>query len=232
MVVDDEPLARRVLEKYIAAVPSLTLVKQCGDAIEAAAYLHAHSVDVIFLDIQMPELTGLEFLKTLPRQPQIILTTAYCEYALAGYEYSVVDYLLKPFSFERFLKAVNKTARLAAKQTHDQTAKSKTADGFVFLRTEKVDHRVKYSAIRYLEGYGNFVKVFTDQGMLLVSETMTKIEERLPKDMFLRVHKSYIVAVVRIDCIEGNIIRLKNDIIPIGRHYKQEVERVLSRFRI
>ena len=232
LIVDDEPLARRVLEKHISALPSLELVKACSSAMEAAAYLHEHPVDVMFLDIKMPELTGLDFLKTLSDPPHVILTTAYSEYALEGYEYSVVDYLLKPISFERFLKAVNRVSeRIEKKLAPEKRVDSKKDDEFIFLRADKIEHKVMFSDIRYIEGCGNFVKVYVKSKMILVAETMATISERLPEDVFVRVHKSYVVSVRKIDCIEGNLIKIGEKVIPIGKTYKRDVERVIRKYR-
>ena len=233
MIVDDEPLARRVLEKHIALLPSLELVKECANAMEAAAYLHAHPVDVMFLDIKMPELTGLDFLETLSNPPHVILTTAYSEYALEGYEYSVVDYLLKPISFERFLKAVNKVSeRIEKSQVPERRTDSKVKDHFIFLRADKVEHKVMLSEIRYIEGCGNFVKVHTKNKMIMVAETMATIEERLPGDVFIRVHKSYLVSIRKIDSIEGNMIRIGEKVIPIGKTHKRDVDRMMQRHEL
>ena len=231
--MDDEPLARRVLEKYIDTLPSLELVKQCSNAMEAAAYLHTHSVDVMFLDIKMPELTGLDFLKTLAHPPQIILTTAYSEYALEGYEYSVKDYLLKPISFERFLKAINKiTPKILSPISNNAEQNRSKKDEFIFLRADKIDHKISFSDIQYIEGCGNFIKVYTDDKMLMVSVTMANIENSLPSDRFIRTHKSYIVSLHRIDQVEGNMIRMGDKTIPIGNQYKMTVRQILQRFQL
>jgi len=233
LVVDDEPLARRILEKHISCVPSLELVKQCSNAMEAAAYLHTKTVDIMFLDIKMPELTGLELLKTLPNPPHVIITTAYSEFALEGYEYSITDYLLKPISFERFLKAVN---RIIPKTRETDFLAGSTAseikDDFIFLRADKIDHKVSFSTIKFIEGCGNFVKVFTDNKMLVVAETMTTMEKNLPPDRFLRTHKSYIVSIQKIEKVEGNIIRMGEKTIPIGKQYKMNVRQILRHFHL
>ena len=228
LVVDDEPLARQVLARHISALAWLELVGECGSAHEAAAYLHDHSVDVMFLDIRMPGLTGLEFLDTLPYPPQVILTTAYSEYALAGYEYSVVDYLLKPISFERFVTAVNK---LGSPAGHPQATAATAAEhpDFVFLRADRVDHKLRFAEIRYLEGYGNYVKVHLEQETILVSATMARLEKSLPADQFLRVHKSYIVALDRVEQVRFRAMLVGDVEIPIGRSYRREVSDVLER---
>jgi len=234
IVVDDEPLARKVLKKYIDKVPSLELVKQCSNAMEAAACLHEFSVDLMFLDMKMPEMTGMDFIKTLSAPPKIIVTTAYSEYALEGYEHAVIDYLLKPISFKRFLKAVNRVqetiqSRGGGPGTPHSDANPK--DDFIFLWSNKVEHKVKYAAIRYVQGCGNSVDVYTDDEMITVWETMTTVEESLPKSVFLRVHKSFIVAIDKIDKIERNKIRMGETEIPIGKHYKKDVTQMVAAHR-
>ena len=234
IVVDDEPLARKVLKKYIDKVPSLELVKQCANAMEAAACLHESSVDLMFLDMKMPEMTGMDFIKTLSAPPKIIVTTAYSEYALEGYEHAVIDYLLKPISFERFLKAVNRVQETVQSLGGVQETPSGDAyrkDDFIFLWSNKIEHKVKYAAVRYVKGYGNSVEVYTDDEMITVWETMTTVEENLPKSAFLRVHKSFIVAIDKIDEIEQNKIRIGEAEIPIGKHYKRDVTRMVAAHR-
>jgi len=228
LIVDDEPLARRVIENYIARLPSLELMHQCANAIEAAAYLHTHPVDVMFLDIKMPEMTGLDFLKTLTHPPQVIMTTAYSEYALEGYDYSVTDYLLKPIAFDRFLKAVNKIRFL---ESNTETIDESLNETFILLREDKIEHQVQLSKIQYIEGCGNFVRIFTVGQEIIVSETMTHMQSRLPDDQFIRVHKSFIVSLVHINQIEGNIIRMSDKTIPIGRTYKIHLESILQKYR-
>jgi DNA-binding LytR/AlgR family response regulator len=234
IVVDDEPLARKVLKKYIDKVPSLELVKQCPNAMEAAACLHEFSVDLMFLDMKMPEMTGMDFIKTLPAPPKIIVTTAYSEYALEGYEHAVIDYLLKPISFERFLKAVNRVQERDQSPREVQGTQRGDAnrnDNFIFLWSNKIEHKVKYDVIRYVKGYGNSVEVYTDDDMITVWETMKTVEKSLPKSSFLRVHKSFIVAIDKIDKIEGNKIWMGETEIPIGKHYKKDVKQMVAAHR-
>jgi DNA-binding LytR/AlgR family response regulator len=230
IVVDDEPLAHSVLEKYISSLSSLELLKKCNNALEAMSFLHQNKVDLMFLDIKMPELSGIEFLKTLTHPPQIILTTAYSEYALQGYEYSVTDYLLKPFSFERFLKAVNKVINKKVENTSTLSANRESVDDFIFLKADKIDHKVLFSEIKYIEGYGNYIKVFTNNKMLMVAETLATIEKNLPTEMFVRIHKSYIVSIKKIQQIDGNMINIGKKMIPIGKFYKMRVEEMLNKF--
>jgi DNA-binding LytR/AlgR family response regulator len=233
MVVDDEPLAQRVLEKYINSLDSLELVKKCGNGLEALSYLHKDSVDIIFLDIKMPELSGLEFLKTLDNPPQIIITTAYSEYALEGYEYSVVDYLMKPIPFERFLKAVNKVIdKRDTIYNRPSLSTSENTKNFVFLKSDKVNHKVFFSEIQYIEGCGNFIKVYTDDKMLIVSERMTNIENILPGKLFLRIHKSYIVSIKKINQVVENKVKTGDKMLPIGNFYKRRVKDLIKHLGI
>lgn len=236
IIVDDEPLARRVLEKYITSIPSLELMGNCGNAMEAAAFLHQNIVDLMFLDIKMPELTGLDFLKTLTDPPAVILTTAYPQYALEGYEYSVIDYLLKPIAFDRFLKAVNK---LVDKKTKDAVLpatitpipaieKTETLNDFIFLKADKINHKVSYEDIHIIEGCGNYIKVYTSEKILIVSERMTAIEQMLPPHLFIRIHKSYIVSIHHIRETFENKLKIKDKWLPIGNSYKIKIKEIID----
>jgi DNA-binding LytR/AlgR family response regulator len=222
LVVDDEPLARRVIKKYIAVVPSLRFAGECGNASEAATWLRTQKADVMFLDVCMPGVSGLELLDALIDRPLVILTTAYSEYALTGYDYSVVDFLLKPVSFDRFMRAVGK---LTSKTGY--AAKNE----FIFMRAGRADHRVRLQQIRYVEAYGNYVKVFLDGGMIMVAGTLSAMVQMLPPDRFLRVHRSFIVAIDRIDRIASDRVCIGGDEIPIGRSYRSEVGRLIDRRR-
>ena len=232
LVVDDEPLAQRVLEKYISSLRSLELVKKCHNALEASSYLHQYPVDVMFLDIKMPELSGMEFLKTLTHSPQVIITTAYSEFALEGYEYSVVDYLLKPISFERFLKAVNKLEKKHFKHEKIKTISGPITEDFIFFKSDQTHHKIKYRDILYIQAYGNYARVFIRDRVILVSETMTHLEQTLPAELFIRTHKSFIVAIPQIDKIIENKIRINDITIPIGRAYKLKVNDILKKYKL
>ena len=230
IIVDDEPLARRVIKKYLLKIPSLKLVKECSNAIEATSVLHENKIDLIFLDVKMPELSGLEFLKILSDPPLVILTTAFSEYALEGYEYSVVDYLLKPIAFNRFLKSVNKAIERIGEKKSIQTDDDLQEKKYIFLRSDKAEHKINLSDIIYVEGYGNFVKIYFSDKMLLVPETMTAIQDMLPSNKFARVHKSFIVSFEKIDKLEGNTLKIKDKRIPVGKHYKKQFEEQLKKF--
>ncbi|MFH1999716.1 MAG: response regulator transcription factor [Planctomycetota bacterium] len=233
MIVDDEPLARKVLQRHIATLPSLELVKQCDNAAEAAAYLHENGVDLIFLDIKMPGMSGMDFLNTLSDAPRVIVTTAYSEYALEGYEHSVIDYLLKPIALDRFVRAVNKAVQgIALLRADDRSTESPGREDYIFLGADKSEHKVRFSSIRYVEGSGNFVKVFTDEKMIRTPETLTAIAGNLPKERFLRIHKSFIVSIDRIDRFQGNTVEVGKDRLPIGKYYKKDVEEFKAAHRL
>lgn len=225
IIVDDEPLARKVLKQYIGSVSSLELVKECFNAIDAAAFLHENEIDLMFLDIKMPKITGLQFLKTLKSPPLIIITTAFSEFALEGYEFGVVDYLLKPIPFERFLKAINQVReRMSLKNTQPVEKKKLPETDFIILKSDTTEYKVNYSEIMYLEAYGNFVKVHTVNKMLLISENLKSISNKLSKDIFIRIHKSFIVNINRIEKIKGNKVFIGNESIPVGRYYKRDFD--------
>ena len=221
LIVEDEPLAQNVLKKYIGEHPSLELAAVCNDALEAQGTLTQQSIDLVFLDINLPKLSGINFIKTLIHSPLIIFTTAYPEFAVEGFELDAIDYLLKPFSFERFLKAVNKALeKLNAPLTQNST---ENEISFIFLKADKKIHRVELGSIHYIEAVGDYMKVVTDSGQLIINETMKKLQEELPVKSFMRVHKSFIISRNKIKFIEGNYIRVENKSIPIGATYRNEV---------
>lgn len=187
IIIEDEPLAQNVLKKYIGDHPSLELVAVFGDALEAQAILNQQNIHLLFLDINLPKLSGINFIKTLVESPLVIFTTAYPEFAVEGFELNAIDYLLKPFSFERFLKAVNKAIERLS--TSHQSNEGKRAP-FIFLKADKKIHKVDLESIHYIEAVGDYMKVVTDSGQLIINETMKKLQEELPERSFIRVHKS------------------------------------------
>ncbi|TAE08761.1 MAG: DNA-binding response regulator [Bacteroidetes bacterium] len=222
LTIDDEPLAHTILENYIGQVSSLQLVGKCYNAVEAINFLHQNPVELIFLDIQMPLLTGLEMLKTLQNPPHVILTTAYSEFALESYEFGVSDYLLKPIRFERFLKAVNKILQRESKESKTVETPALPTDAYILVKQDGTMHKIALADILYVEGYGNFVKIHVADKYILVAETMTDIQTRLPA--FLRIHKSYLLNINALDKIEGNRIFLHNkQELPLGNSFKQAV---------
>jgi len=225
LIVDDEILAQNVIEKYILATPTLNLVGKCNNAIEALSFLHEQRVDLMFLDINMPEMGGLDMLKTLSNPPKVVFTTAYSEYALESYEYGVVDYLLKPIKFERFMKAVNKVVDIiGAIETEVSQA---TPESTIFIKEDQIQYQVKTSDIHYISAYGNYLKVHTDTKTYVSRETMHEMEASLPPAQFLRVHKSYIISKSSIENISGNRIRVKGDEIPVGDMYKMALREMI-----
>lgn len=220
LIVDDEPSAREVLEQYIADAPMLQHAASCPDALEAMEYLNDHPIDLLFLDINMPKLTGIDFLKTLPDPPEVILSTAYDDYALKGYELDVVDYLLKPFSFDRFLKAVRKAQERLSASTAGPASLKLKADGKLY--------RVPLNEICYIESLGDYVTVHLNDQKLTAYETLKNLEEVLPREHFARVHKSYIVRIPSVEYLEGNMLKVGDQAIPVGKTYKDKILQYFS----
>ncbi len=224
MIVDDEQLARTLLEEYIKKLPQLELAAVCKNPLEAMDVLRHEEVDLMFLDIQMPELTGVEFLKAMHVKPVVIFTTAYSEYALEGYQLDVIDYLVKPFSFERFVKAVNKASELIRlKKLGESEPPAKVKDDFIVVHADHKIYKIKLKDIKYIEGLKEYVSYFTEEKRIIALESLKKLEEILPADRFMRVHRSYIVPVDRIKTMEGNQLEIGGKMIPVGRSYREEV---------
>ena len=239
IIVDDEPLAREVLETYISKFPGMTLLATCQNAIEAFEALNTHKVDLMFLDIQMPQISGIDFLKTLSQPPKVIFTTAYSNYALDGYELNVVDYLLKPIAFDRFVKAINKAMELlkkpqAAKNTPPEIAVEEDDDkpDYIFVKADKKLIKVKFEDIFYIEGLKDYVILHTPGGRIVTLQTMKSLEEKLPTEIFMRVHRSYIVNLNKIDIMEGNMLEVNKKTIPVGKNYKDELLNVINKNRL
>ena len=228
LIIDDEPVAHDIIKGYCDMLPGMQLMKHCYDAFEALAYLKDESVDLIFLDLNLPTLKGFEFLKTLPRAPKIIVTTAYREYALEGYELEITDYLLKPFGFERFLKAVNKVTYSKEQYVTESETNETVKSHSIFLYSNKKYIQVKLDKILYIEAAGNYSKVVFADNNILVREKISDMLELLSKDMFFQVHKSFIVSKPHISSIEGNRINISDHTIPIGKMYKNNVSKLLS----
>lgn len=229
IVIDDEPLALRVIQSHAEKIPFLELIYATTKVLEALTFLQQNQVDLIFLDVQMPELTGLQFMKVLNGRARVILTTAYEKYAFDSYEYDVVDYLLKPVSFERLLKATQKAfhqVRSEKQLTNPiDLAENKietVASDCLFLKTEYKLQKVFYSDILYLEGGKDYVTVYTKTGKILSLATLTRLQESLPYPQFMRVHKSFIVALNKIDSIERQRIFIGGETIPVSDTYKDE----------
>ncbi len=226
LVVDDEPLARRVLEGYIEEHPRLTLTASCKDAVEASTCLESRPVDLIFLDINMPRLDGISFLKSLDQRPAVVLTTAYREYAVEAFELAATDYLLKPVSLDSFLRAVGRVLRQrrpAAEAASVPAAEALPSGKSIFLKVDNLIRKVRLDELLYLEAYGNYVKVFTDTGMLLTKKSLADFESLLPAEQFVKVHRSFVVAFERIEGLEGNQLLIGGAKVPVSRACKGEL---------
>ena len=220
-VIDDEPLARQLLRGFISKVPILTLEGEFSNPLKAIEGISKNPVDVIFLDVQMPQLSGIDFLKSITKRPYVILTSAYKEYALEGFELDVVDYLLKPFEFNRFLKAVNKLSDLFEKQTVTYAEGSNaTQPDFLFLKDGSKLVKINFDSLLYIEGLGDYVKLVTKTKTITSLQTMKKLETQLP-NYFVRIHNSYIISIRAIDSIQHNNVQIGDRLLPIGITYKK-----------
>ena len=233
IIVDDEPLALDVLETYIAQLPELELVARCENALEAREVLKEHNVDLMFLDINMPQLTGIDFLKTLSVKPNFIFTTAHPYYAVEGFELNAIDYLMKPIPLERFMKAVNKVINM---QLGDTSTPEKKKENFIFVKADKKLIKVNFDDILYIEGLKDYVIIRQKEGRVITLHTMKSLEAKLPDHIFKRIHRSYIVNIGAIDAIVGNMIELKEKSqvkhIPIGKNYREELLKVINKNRL
>ena len=233
LIVDDEELARSLLENYVNRLPHLNIVDKCANPFEAMQALQENKVDLMFLDIQMPDLTGIEFLKTLSQKPLVVFTTAYKEYALEGYELDVVDYLLKPFRFERFLQAVNKAGKLlkaseeitqtptAVPAPIQQTEEAKKK--YILVKSDFKVFRIFFKDILYVESMKEYVAYHTADKRTLSLGSLKKLEQELPSESFMRIHKSYIANINYVSALEGNMVHLDKKKLPIGTSYKEAV---------
>lgn len=221
IIADDEPIARQILENYIDALPYLNLVASCKNAFEVLGILQEKEIDILFLDINMPKLSGLSLLKTLQKRPNVIITTAYPEYAIEGFELSVTDYLVKPFSLERFMQAVQKVNKKAVIKTTTVIQEKETTNS-IFVKSDKKIIKLNFDEIYYAEAYGNYVKIYADK-MILTPQTLSDFLNKLTKD-FIRIHKSFIINFKHLKMIDGNQVILQNDAkLPIGKSYKKEL---------
>jgi two-component system LytT family response regulator len=237
LVVDDEPLALHILEDYISKVPFLELVKATTNPIEALTMVQEGNIDLVFLDVQMPELTGIQFLKISAGKTKVILTTAYSQYALEGYELDVVDYLLKPIAFDRFFKAAQKaqgiirpnvTQAVVEPVQQIQQQQQDFLSDFIFVKSEYKIQKVYLHQILYIEGLKDYISIFTPTERIITLQNMKKMEDTLPEKHFVRVHKSYIVALNKIDSIERSRIFIGDKIIPVGDTYRDHFFKIIE----
>jgi DNA-binding LytR/AlgR family response regulator len=235
LIVDDEPLARGILESYVEKMPGLEIVASCKNALEAFSILSKQTVDLVLLDINMPEINGIELLKTLKNPPMVIFTTAYPEFAVASYDLNAIDYLLKPIPFERFLKAIDKVRGLLQnKQNTDNTTPSFSIENdILFVKTEGKLVKIDLGQLLFIEGLKDYLKLWMESGKLVVHSTMKNMEEQLSKRQnFVRVNKSYIINMKYVTEVDGNSIRIKDQLITIGNTYREDVQKLFDKYKL
>lgn len=226
IITDDEPIARKGLQSYVERIDFLELVGVCEDAIQLNNQLKSQQADLLFLDIEMPYMTGIELLNSLSNPPKVIITSAYAEYAIKGYDLEVSDYLLKPISFDRFLKAVNKA--------YDQLISSQTpvVQDYLFVKTNLKLEKIRFNDMRFIEGVENYVAIYTSDGKIITHTTLRTILQKLPPERFVQVHKSYLVNIDKIDSIEGNLLGIGKNKIPLSRTYKETALEIILKNKL
>lgn len=234
LIVDDEPLAQDIIETYVNQLPNLELIAKCSDAIEANQILQNQQIDLMFLDIQMPQLTGIEFMKSLDNPPLVIFTTAYSEYAVDGFEMNAVDYLLKPISMDRFMKAVNKVEDKLKDASVGQSAT--VHEDYFFVKADKKLVKVNFDDILYVEGLKDYVIIRQVEGRVITLQTMKSLEQKLPSNQFRRIHRSYIVNTDRIKALVGNMVEIKEKgetkNIPVGKIYRDDLLSMINKKKL
>jgi DNA-binding LytR/AlgR family response regulator len=225
LIVDDEPMAREILEGHLKKIESIVVVGSCKNAVEAFNMLSSQNIDLIFLDINMPEISGLSFAKSINKKIKVIFTTAYREYAIDGFDLRAVDYLLKPISFERLIQSISKYhhEHIVPQQSPQVELNLEKSD-FIFVRSERKMIKINFSDLDYIESLSDYLKLYTDDKVIVTRETISSIEAKLPKNDFLRVHRSYIVAINKIESFTQEFIEIKKKAIPISRTYKNDVK--------
>lgn len=224
IIVDDEPMAREILVTYITRITNLNLIKSCSSAIEALNLINDKNVDLLFLDINMPEISGLSLAKSTHKKTKIIFTTAYREYAADGFDLQAIDYLLKPIAFDRFLQAVNKFLEIPSTlKNHPIENKSFTNNNFIFVRVDRKMLKIDFDSILYIESLSDYIKIHTKNKTIVTRETITNIQTKLPTTSFLRIHRSFIISISSINSYTNEYIEINKKAIPISRSYKEEV---------
>lgn len=231
LIIDDEPLARDLIRSHIEKLENFEIIGECGDAMKAMQELREKQVDLMFLDIQMPQITGIEFLRALRKPPKVVITTAFREYALDSFELDVVDYLLKPITFERFLKSINKYYQIAQEELHQPAPAEENGqlkETFIYVKENKRVIKLHLTEILYVEGLSEYVQIFTQKNKIITKTSMTNLQQKLPAGSFLRIHKSYIVSIPKIEAFTAHTIEIKGKELPIGRSYKNSVLEALQ----
>ena len=224
IIVDDEPIAREILENHLQKIEAVTVVASCKNAIEAFNVLNSNNIDLIFLDINMPEISGLSFTKTINKNIKVIFTTAYREYAVDGFNLQAVDYLLKPISFERLLQAVHKYLGENSFESIQQKLEIiPEKSNFIFVRSDRKMIKINFSDINYVESLSDYIKIYLADKTIITRETITNIEAKLPQEYFLRIHRSFIISISKIESFTNEFIEVNKKAIPISRSYKKDV---------
>ena len=226
IIVDDEPLARQVISQYAKDIPELEIVYACNNAMEANQILKEQQIDLMFLDVNMPRISGIDFLKNLQHPPLVILTTAYTDYAMEGYELNILDYLKKPFSFDRFFKAFQKAEEQL--KLLDNKPVTKNDPDHLFIKSNKKIVRIGIDDICFIEGLGDYIKIHLKERHLVTNLSMKKMEDLLPSDQFFRIHKSYIIRLDQIHSIEGNLVEIGKHKLPVGNNFRQAFNNLIG----
>ncbi|MFB9054739.1 LytR/AlgR family response regulator transcription factor [Formosa undariae] len=229
LIVDDEVIAREVIASHLSKISNITVVASCSNAIEAFNQISNHKIDLVFLDINMPEISGISFAKSINPSIKIIFTTAYRDYAVEGFELQAVDYLLKPIPFERLLKAVNNYFEVYTESQHSNVPPAEASD-FMFVRSDRKMIKIDFDAIVYIESYSDYLKIHLQDSTIVTRETISAIEVKLPLKQFLRIHRSYIISVKNITSFTNEHVTILNQALPISRSYKKEVLELLERY--
>ncbi len=229
IIVEDEPIAVEIIEHYLKTMPDITIVAKCNNALEAFSILKNNSVDLMFLDIHMPQISGLEFLKSLRNPPKVILTTAHRKYALEGFDLNVVDYLLKPISLDRFMKAIDKYYHLSnTASVNISSVSSSKEEPFIYVKADRKAVKVLLGEIFYIESLKDYVVIHKKEQKIITKQQIGFFEQELPPEMFLRIHRSYIVAINKIEAVTKSSIEINKKELPISRSYKNEVIKSLK----
>jgi len=227
VIIDDEPLAIKVIENHLKEFQDFEVIKTFNNPIEASYLLEKGEIDAVFLDINMPKMNGLDFAKTLNSKMNIVITTAYREFAVESYDLNVLDYLVKPIPFNRFLKTINKITQKVYLQKGVQKEEDVHNDSFIFLKVDKKLVKIKFEAILYIESLKDYIKVFTTVGNYLVHKSLTSMTQELPDTNFIRIHRSYTIAIDKVKSLEGNLLEIGITRIPIGRKYVSYAKRII-----
>ncbi len=231
IIIDDEPIAIRVIKKHLSAFTDFKVVAECSNALETMPIISNEKIDLMFCDIQMPQITGVDFVRSLAHPPKVIFTTAYRDYAVDAFELNVVDYLLKPISFERFTKAINNYLEQNSAKNSQQNISETDAEqrDFIFLKADKKHHKINLSDILYFESLGDYVIVFTANKKLVTKERIGSFAGNLPAEKFIQIHRSYIVSISKIESVGAGFVEINKKKLPVGRNYKPELNKLLQK---